>query len=140
LTTRGMRDVLEIGRGNRPDIYNLRYQKPRPFVPRRLRLEVRERLAPDGSVVEPLREDDVAAAAEAFRRAGVQAVAVCFLHAYANPEHERRAGDLLRRLLPGAFVTLSHEITREWREYERTSTTVLNAYVGPIASGYLERL
>lgn len=140
LTTRGMRDVLEIARGNRPDIYNLRYQKPRPFVPRRLRLEARERLAPDGSVVEPLHEEDVAAAAEVFRQAGVQAVAVCFLHAYANPDHERRAGELLSDLLPGVFITLSHEITREWREYERTNTTVLNAYVGPIAARYLERL
>ncbi|HEX6988580.1 MAG TPA: hydantoinase/oxoprolinase family protein [Bacillota bacterium] len=140
LTTRGMRDILEIARGNRPDIYNLRYRKPRPFVPRHLRLEVRERLAADGAVVEPLCEDDVAAAAAAFRQAGVEAVAVCFLHAYANPDHERRAGDLLARLLPDAFVTLSHEITREWREYERTNTAVLNAYVGPIADRYLGHL
>lgn len=140
LTTAGFRDVLAIGRGNRPDLFNYGYRKPEPFVPRPLRLEARERLDPSGAVLEPLAEDDVRAAARAFREAGVQAVAVCFLHSYANPEHERRAGAILAEELPGAEITLSHAITREWREYERTSTAVLNAYVQPAVARYLDRL
>lgn len=140
ITTQGMRDVLEIARGNRPDIYNLLYQKPKPFVPRQLRLTVRERMDAQGEVVTPLCEDDIRRAAAFFAEAGVTAVAVCFLHAYANPEHEQRAGDLLRVLLPGVYLTLSHRITREFREYERTSTAVLNSYVGPTATTYLNVL
>jgi N-methylhydantoinase A len=140
LTTQGMRDVLEIARGNRPDIYNLLYQKPKPFVPRHLRQTVRERMDAQGEVVTPLCEDDIQRAAAYFVQEGVTAVAVCFLHAYANPEHEQRAGDLLRDLLPGVYLTLSHQITREFREYERTSTAVLNSYVGPTATTYLNLL
>jgi len=140
LTTLGMRDVLEIGRGNRPDIYNLRYQKPRPFVPRRLRLEVEERLGPRGEVVTPLVEEDVQRAAEVFLKAGVEAVAIGFLHAYANPEHEKRAAAILGKALPGVALSLSSSITREWREYERISTAVLNAYVKPTATTYIQRL
>ncbi len=140
ITTQGMRDVLEIARGNRPDIYNLLYQKPKPFVPRQLRLTVRERMDAQGEIVTPLCEDDIRRAAAFFAEAGVTAVAVCFLHAYANPEHEQRAGDLLRDLLPGVYLTLSHRITREFREYERTSTAVLNSYVGPTATTYLNVL
>ena len=117
LTTRGFRDVLEIARGNRPDIYNLLYQKPKAFVPRHLRLEVRERMDAQGTVIEPLSDDDVRRAADQFRREGVDAVAVCFLHAYANPAHEQRAGEIVRELLPNAYPTLSHDITREFREY-----------------------
>jgi N-methylhydantoinase A len=140
ITTRGMRDVLEIARGNRPDIYNLRYRKPPPFVPRRLRLEVRERLDADGRVVEPLDEEDVREAARLLRTAGVEAVAVAFLHSYRNPVHEETAGEILRAELPGVYVTLSHQVSREWREYERTNTAVLNSYVGPIAARYLSNL
>jgi N-methylhydantoinase A len=140
LTTRGTRDVLEIARGNRPDIYNLLYQKPKPFVPRHLRLEIRERLDPQGAVVEPLCEDDVRRACGYLRAEGVEAVAICFLHAYANPNHERRAGEIVREMLPDAYLTLSHGITREFREYERTSTAVLNSYVGPTAARYLGSL
>ncbi|MDQ3412171.1 MAG: hydantoinase/oxoprolinase family protein [Chloroflexota bacterium] len=137
LTTRGMRDVLEIARGNRPDIYNLLYQKPKPFVPRHLRFDIRERMDAHGEVVEPLAAADVRRAAAYFRQEGVTAVAVCFLHAYANPAHEQRAGEIIRELLPDAYLTLSHQITREFREYERSSTAVLNSYIGPLTSRYL---
>ncbi len=140
ITTAGFRDVLEIGRANRPDLYNYRYRKPAPFVPRHLRLEVRERLDPSGAVVQPLDEADVRRAAETLAREGVRAVAVCFLHGYANPAHELRCGEILADLLPGVAVTLSHTVTREWREYERSSTAVLNAYVAPVAGRYLGAL
>lgn len=140
VTTRGFRDVLEIGRGNRPDLYNLHYRKPEPYVERALRLEVSERVDHRGRVLVPLRDDEVAAVAERLRALGAEAVAVCFLHSYANPEHERRAADLLRRLLPGVAVTASSEIARVWREYERSSTAVLNAYVQPVTAAYLGAL
>jgi N-methylhydantoinase A len=140
VTTAGFRDVLEIGRGNRPDMYNLKYHKPQPFVPRRLRFEVRERVAADGTVRIPLAVDDLEAVAAACAADGVEAIAVCFLHAYAHPEHELAAAALLRERLPGVAVTASSEITREWREFERSSTAVLNAYVGPILDAYLADL
>jgi N-methylhydantoinase A len=140
ITTRGFRDVLEITRANRPDIYNMYYTKPVPFVPRYLRLEVGERVNYKGEELVPLNEDDVRTAAEFLKKEGIEAIAVCFLHAYANSDHEARCGELLRELLPDVPVTLSHEITKEWREYERTSTTVLNAYVQPIAVHYLNTL
>ena len=125
LTTHGFRDVLEIARGNRPDIYNLLYQKPKPFVPRCRRREIRERIDVQGQIVAPLADDDVRRAADRLRSEGVDAVAIRFLHAYANPAHEERAGEIIRELLPDAYLTLSHAITREFREYERTSTAVL---------------
>jgi N-methylhydantoinase A len=140
ITTQGFRDVLAITRANRPDIYNMYYTKPEPFVPRYLRLGVRERVNYKGEELEPLNGDDVRQAAEFFREEQVEAIAVCFLHSYANSNHEARCGELLRELLPGIPVTLSHEITKEWREYERTNTTVLNAYVQPIAVHYLNAL
>lgn len=137
LTTHGMRDVLAIARGNRPDIYNLRYEKPKPFVPRRLRLEARGRMDPLGREVEPLSEDDVRAAALRFRADGVEAVAIAFLHSYANAAHEEAAAEIVREILPDAYLTISSRITKEWREYERTNTAVLNAFVGPRAARYL---
>jgi N-methylhydantoinase A len=140
ITTQGFRDVLAITRANRPDIYNMYYTKPEPFVPRYLRLEVRERVNYKGDELLPLNEDDVRQAADFFEKEGIEAIAVCFLHSYANPDHEARCGELLRELLPDVPVTLSHEITKEWREYERTNTTVLNAYVQPIAVQYLDTL
>jgi len=140
VTTRGFRDVLGIGRANRPDMYNLRFRKQRPFVPREWCYEVTERMDFRGQVVVPLAEDEVRAVAAAIAREGLESVAVCFLHSYANPEHERRCAQLLRELLPGVTVSASHEITMEWREYERTSTVVLNAYVKPLVGRYLERL
>jgi N-methylhydantoinase A len=140
ITTKGFRDVLAITRANRPAIYNLYYTKPEPFVPRFLRLEVRERVNYKGEELEPLNERDVRQAAAFLQEEGVEAIAVCFLHAYANPEHEARCGALLQDLLPEIPVTLSHEIIKEWREYERTNTAVLNAYVQPIAVRYLDSL
>jgi N-methylhydantoinase A len=140
ITTRGFRDVLEIGRANRPDIYNLYYTKLQPFVPRYLRKEVTERVNYKGEILAPLQEEEVERAVEELRREGVEAIAVCFLHSYANPAHELRCGERIQRLWPQVFVTLSHEVTREWREYERTSTAVLNSYVKPAANRYLDRL
>jgi N-methylhydantoinase A len=140
LTTKGFRDVLEIQRANRPDLYNLTYAKPRPFVPRRLRLEVTERMSYKGDVLTPLDEESVRTALEEARRQGAEAVAICFLHSYANDEHERRAAEVVRSEWPEVELTASHELTNEWREFDRTSTTVLDAYVKPVASRYLERL
>ena len=140
VTTRGFRDVLEFRRVRVPRLYDPLYVKPEPLAPRELRFEVTERLAADGSVVVPLVEADVLRAAHALRREGVEAVAVCFLHSYANPAHERRVGEILRRELPGVFVTLSCELLPEIREYERTSTTVINAYVGPPVATYIRKL
>ena len=140
VVTLGTRDVYSIGRGNRPDAYNLLFRRPRPFVPRSLTFEVPERVLATGEVASPLDEEQVVAACVELREAGVEAVAVCFLHSYVNPEHERRAGELIRRELPDAYVSLSHEILREYREYERTSTTVVNSYIGPVVSGYIEAL
>ncbi len=140
ITTAGFRDVLEIGRANRPDAYDFRFRKPQPFVPRRLRFEVRERLSSAGEVLEPISVEDCEQAAQAARDAGARAIAICFLHAYANPEHERTCAEAVRRAFPEAFVTMSHETTLEWREYERASTAVLNAYVQETASTYLDRL
>jgi N-methylhydantoinase A len=140
VTTRGFRDVLEIGRGNRPDMYNLVSRKPRPFVPRRHRFEVRERVDRRGDVLVPLDLADVEAVAAACGRDGIEAVAVCLLHAYAHPEHEQAVRTALQAALPGVPVTISSEITREWREYERSSTAVLNAYVQPIVERYLDVL
>jgi N-methylhydantoinase A len=140
ITTRGFRDVLEIQKANRPDLYNLLYAKPEPFVRRRLRLEVTERVSYTGEVLVPLDEDDVRRAVADARRLGAEAVAICFLHSYANAAHERRAAEICREGWPGAHVTASCDLTNEWREYERGSTAVLDAYVKPAAARYLERL
>lgn len=140
VTTAGFRDVLEIGRGNRPDMYNLKYHKPRPFVPRHLRFEVAERVGADGAVWTALALDELEAVAHSCHEAEVEAIAICFLHAYAHPEHEEQAAAFLRGRLPGIAVSASSEITREWREFERSSTVVLNAYVQPILDNYLSDL
>lgn len=140
ITTSGFRDSLEIARGNRPDYFNLFYRKPEPFVPRYLRREVPGRIGHDGSEREPLDVSGLPELLKSFREDGVQAVAICLLHAYANPEHEIALMREVCRLWPAVSVVASHQITREWREYERTSTTVLSAYVQPIAERYLGRL
>jgi N-methylhydantoinase A len=140
VTSEGFRDVLEIGRANRPDIYNLRFRKQPPFVPRHLRFEVPERMNYKGDVVTPLDPSMVTEVADRLLAEGVEAVAVSFLHSYANPAHEQMAATLLRERLPSVTVTTSSELTREWREYERTSTAVLNAFVQPVASAYLRSL
>jgi N-methylhydantoinase A len=140
ITTEGFRDSLEIARGNRPDFFNLHYVKPAPFVPRRLRREVPGRMAVDGTERRPLDLDGLPGIVEDFRDAGVSAVAVCLLHAYANPSHEEAVVARVRELWPDVSVVGSTQITREWREYERSSTAVLSAYVQPVAERYLTRL
>jgi N-methylhydantoinase A len=140
VTTRGFRDVLEIGRQTRPHLYNYRIHRPTPLVARALRLEVEERVMADGRVLTPLNMADLEKAGELFRKAGVTAIAICFLHSYREPAHERRAGEALRQMLPEAYITLSSDVLPEFREFERMSTTVLNAYMGPRMGTYMERL
>lgn len=140
VTTKGFRDVLEIGRMDKPDMYNIFYERPRPLVPRRHRFEIDERIDGFGKVLRPVDDAEVAALAETIRGEGLGSIAVCTLNSYANAENEARIAEILRAQLPDAFVSVSHEIVNEWREYERTSTTVLNAYVLPVFHDYLERL
>ncbi len=139
VTTRGFRDVLEIARQSRQELYRLDVPpRPAPLVPRHLRLEVTERVLGDGRIAVPLAEDELPALAAALRASGVEAVAVCLLHAYAHPAHEARLRAALEGHVP--FVSVSHEINAEFREYERTSTTALNAAVMPVADRYLADL
>lgn len=140
ITTLGFRDTYAIGRGNRIEAFNLFFHRPQPLIPRHLTYEAVERMTASGAVLTPLDEASVADIIARLRADGVQAVAVCLLHAWANPAHERRIGEMLRAAAPDLFITLSHEILREYREYERTSTTALNAFVGPRVQGYLRRL
>ncbi len=137
LTTRGFRDVLEIARQTRPNLYDYRDIRPPPLVPRRRRIEIPERLDHQGKVLTPMDEAAVARAGEAFATSGVEAVAVVFLHSYRNPDHERTAAAILQKLLPEAYITCSVDVSPEFREFERTSTTALNAFVGPRMAGYL---
>ena len=140
ITTRGFRDVLELRRLRVPQLYSVFYEPPTPLVERRLRLEVDERLDSDGAVVTPLSEEDVVAALDRIEEDGAEAVAVCFLHSYRNPAHERRVGEAIRERLPDIYVSLSVDVLPEIREYERTSTTVVNSYLGPIVKNYLDSL
>ncbi len=140
VTTKGFRDVYAIGRGNRIEAFNLFFHRPKPLVARHLTFEADERLDPNGRALKALENAEVELLVKDVLASGVDSVAVCFLHSYANPAHERLIGDALRRAAPHLFVTLSHEILREFREYERTSTTVLNAYVGPRVRDYLSNL
>jgi N-methylhydantoinase A len=140
VTTDGFRDLLEIGRQKRPDLYDLQADKPPVLVPRDLRIEVPERVRHTGEIDTPLDEEKMRAAARALKAAGVKAVAVCFLYGFIRPEHEKRAVAILREELPDAFVSAGHEIAPEFREYERLSTVVMNAYLGPVMQGYIRRL
>ena len=140
ISTRGFRDVLEIGREARYDLYDLNLERPEPLVPRPLRFEVDERILADGTVAEPPRESDALDLASRLRERGVESVAICLLHAYVNPTHERRLAAWLRRAAPEIDVTLSSEIAPEWREFERGSTAAANAYVRPLVRRYLARL
>ena len=140
VTTRGFRDVLELQRSNRTDIYNLRYEKPKPFVPRRFRFEVDERTSYDGEEIRPLNRDDVLKAAEACAESGADAIAIAFYNAYANPKHELECYEILRRKVRTPYITMSHDLSREWREYERMNTAVMNAFVQPKVHQYLTAL
>jgi N-methylhydantoinase A len=141
ITTRGFRDVYEIGRQWRGDeVFNIFAPAPKMLLTRERIHEVRERLDPRGNVVEEIDESDVAEAVRRLVAQGVEAVAVCFLFAYANPVHEQVAAKIIREIAPDLYVSLSHEVNPEWREYERTASTVANAYIGPSVSRYLREL
>ena len=141
ITTRGFRDVLESRRLRIPVLYDLQFTPPRPLVPRRLRFEVDERIGPRGEVWQPLDEASVVQAADRIEAAAVQAIAISLINAYANPAHEQRVGEIVRMRMSGRpHITLSSDILPEMREYERTSTTVVNAYIGPIVEHYLSAL
>ena len=140
LATRGFRDVLEIRDGQRQELYDVAWNPPPPLIPRVDRLEVTERVAYDGRIVVALDEADVRSAARTLRRRGVEAVAVCLIHAYANPAHEEAIRAILLEELPGTYLSISSEVMPEPPEYERTTTTVANAYVGPVLTRYVDRL
>ncbi len=140
ITTEGFRDVLELRRMRVPSLYSLLYAPPKPLVDRHLRLEVKERIGADGEVIVPLDIESVHQAIHAIREEETESVAVCLLHSYRYPDHERAVGEELKRMLPGVFVSLSVDVLPEIREYERTSTTVVNAYLGPIVKSYTDSL
>jgi N-methylhydantoinase A len=139
ITTAGFRDVIELARQRRPSFFNLDLEKPQPPATRELRFEVSERLTHEGAVVTPLDETEVAAATSALRALDVQAISICFLHAYANSAHERRAAEIVRELWPEVFVCASSDILAEFREYERFTTSTVNASLLPVIDSYLER-
>jgi N-methylhydantoinase A len=143
ITTRGFRDILElrrVSRHDRADLYDLLFDNPRPLVERRWRLEVTERMTFDGRVEAPLQSSELNDLAAMIRASDVEAAAVSFLHAHVNPQHEREAVEILRRLLPDRFICASHDVNPEVMEYERTSSTVINAMLGPVCGRYIERL
>src|ERR1051326_1241023 len=140
ITTDGFRDLLEIGRQKRPDLYDLMVDKPVPLVSRDMRLEVPERVLHDGSVETPLDEDALRLAVRRLREADVRAVAVCFLYGFIYTAHEQAALRVAREEIPDAFLCVSHEVAPEFREFERLSTTVVNAYLGPVMRDYIHRL
>jgi N-methylhydantoinase A len=138
ITTEGFRDTLEIGRGSRPESFNLFYRRLAPLVPRDLRFEIRERMAARGEVLKPLDRAALPGIVKQLVDAGIEAVAICFLHAYRNPDHELEVAAYVTEHMK-CFVTCSHELSREFREFERTSTAVINAFVGPRTSTYVTR-
>jgi N-methylhydantoinase A len=140
VTTSGFRDVIEIARGNRPDPFDLRYQRDEPLIPRECRYEVSERMNARGEIVTALDVSELERLAETLKTSGTEAVGVFFMHSYINPEHEQRAAEILKRCMPNAFVTTSTDLTREWYEYERASTVAANAFVGPAVNAYVRRI
>ena len=140
VTTRGFRDVLEIMRTNNPRMYDLKWVKPKPIIPRHLRFEVAERIRHTGEVLQPLDEEGTRAAARRIAALGIRSVALCFLHAYADPTHERRAREIILKEHPEAHVTISSDVASELREFERTSTVAINASTIPIITSYLDGL
>lgn len=142
ITTRGFRDVLEIGRLRRPPelLYGIHLDPPRPLVPRHLRFEVSERLDPAGNVLVDLDEREARSVIDSIVATGVEAIAVCLLFSYVDPDHERRLRDMIRAAAPNVYVALSSDIGREWREFERTATTAVAAFVGPVLRTYLDEM
>ena len=137
ITTEGFRDVYEIGRINRPDAYNLFFKKHVPLVERALRFEVKERMTAEGEAYIPLDEASVHAVCDKIEKLDIEAVAILLLHCYRNPDHEQRVKAIVQKRLPKAFVSASHELSQEYREFERTSTVVANSYIGPRVSQYI---
>jgi N-methylhydantoinase A len=137
LITEGFRDIYEIGRINRPDAYNLFFRKHVPLIERALRFEVHERMLADGEIDKPLDEAEIAALGQKLERLGIEAVAILFLNCYANADHERRAKAILEKNHPSMFVSASHELSQEYREFERSSTVAANAYIGPKVRRYI---
>ena len=140
VTTDGFRDLLEIQRQIRPSLYDLQFEKPRPLTPRYLCFGVPERLDAQGNVLTPLDESTVRDVAAQLRQEDVESIAVCFLHAYINPSHEKRTGEILREILPDTIISLSSEVAPEFREYFRASTTVINASISPVVGRYLQSI
>lgn len=140
IMTKGFRDIIEIARGNRPDFFNLDYEKPKPFIPRYLRKEIAGRISYKGMEVAPLDYSELPEIIEDFKKEGVEAIAICLMNSYANPLHEEQLAQKIRFLWPEVSVVVSTQITREWREYERTNTAALSAYVQPVAREYLTKL
>ncbi|CAN5805852.1 hydantoinase/oxoprolinase family protein [soil metagenome] len=140
ITTAGFRDLLDIGRQERPDLYDLQVEKPPVLVRRRDRIEVPERLLYDGTVEQPLDEQAAIEAIELLKERDVEAIVVCFLYSYLYSEHEQRVLAMIQRIAPDIYPSVSHQVLAEFREYERLSTTVINAYVGPVMAGYISRL
>ncbi|WP_138415751.1 hydantoinase/oxoprolinase family protein [Sinomonas gamaensis] len=140
ITTKGFRDLLELGRGRRPHLYDLQADKPEPLVPRDLRLEVTERVRHDGRIETPLDHEEVRSAVRELKAKKVESIAVCLLYSYLRPDHERQIGEIIAEEFPEAYVSLSSDVMPEFREYERLSTVVTNAYIGPVVANYLSRL
>src|SRR3989339_422186 len=140
ITTKGVRDVLEMGNEFRYDLYDLQMDNPQPLVPRQLRCGVAERMNQKGEAILPLNLEEVRGIARFFREQGVAAVAVCLLHSYMNPDHEQKIHALLNKEFPDFHLSLSSQVNPEIREYERTSTTVANAYVQPLIKQYLRQI
>ena len=140
LATRGASDIYHIARGNRLDMYNIRYRKPRPLIPRRDIIAIGGRLDCDGEELSPLDHEDLRRAADRIRSERVRSVAIAFLFSYQNPEHELAAAQALQHLAPGASISLSHQVAAEWREYERTASAVMDAYIAPSVSRYMADL
>ncbi|MFZ7101556.1 MAG: hydantoinase/oxoprolinase family protein [Peptococcaceae bacterium] len=138
ITTGGFRDLLELARQTRPSLYDLQMDKPEPLVPRNLRTEVQERISYDGTVLETINAEEVREDVKKLKSAGVEAIAVCLLHSYINPEHEILIKKLVMEIFPEAYISISSEILPEYREYERLSTTTLNSYLGPVVGKYVK--
>ncbi len=140
ITTKGFRDIIEIGRQRRPELYNLFFEKPKPLIPRRFRYEVDERVDPSGRVLRRPSNEEIRRIAEDIRRNNIVSVAISFINSYANPENEKAVEKILRKLIPGIMLSISSEVDNQYREYERTGTTVVNAVLMPVVSEYLRKL
>lgn len=140
ITTEGFKDILEIGRQKRPELYNPFFERPRPLIERHLRFGIKERINFKGEVLKPIDEQEIKSVAQKIKQEKVETIAIVFLHAYINPEHEKKAKEILKQQLPGIVIMASSEIDPEYREYERMSTTVINSLLVPVVSTYLRKI